>query len=103
MAGASVFVLPSFWEGFGIPALEAMGLGVPVVVSNVGSLPEVVGEAGILVDPYKPQDIALGIKKALENKEKLVKLGYRQVKKFSWEKTAKKVIEVLEEVGGKNV
>jgi len=102
MAGASVFVLPSFWEGFGIPVLEAMSLGVPVVASNVGSLPEVVGGAGILVDPYKPQDIALGIKKALENKEKLVKLGYQQVKKFSWEKTAKKVVEVLEEVGGKN-
>jgi len=103
MAGASVFILPSFWEGFGIPVLEAMSLGVPVVASNVGSLPEVVGKAGILIDPYKPQDIALGIKKALENKEKLVKLGYQQVKKFSWEETVKRVVKVLEEVGGKNV
>ncbi|MGB9706962.1 MAG: glycosyltransferase family 4 protein [Microgenomates group bacterium] len=99
MAGAEVFVLPSFWEGFGIPVLEAMSLGVPVVASNVGALPEVVGEAGVLVDPNKPQEIALGIKKALENKEKLVKLGYQQVKKFSWEKTAQKTLEVLEEVG----
>jgi len=103
MVGAEVFVMPSFWEGFGIPVLEAMSLGVPVVASNIGSLPEVVGKAGILIDPYKPQDIALGIKKALENKEKLIKLGYQQVKKFSWEETAKMVVKVLEEVGGKNV
>jgi len=103
MAGASVFVLPSFWEGFGIPVLEAMSFGVPVAASNVGSLPEVVGKAGILVDPYRPKEIALGIKKALENKEKLVKLGYQQIKRFSWEETAKKVVKVLEEVGGKNV
>ena len=101
MAGASVFVLPSFWEGFGIPVLEAMSFGVPVVASNVGSLPEVVGKAGVLVDPYRPEEIALGIKKALENKEKLVKLGYQQIKKFSWEETARKVVKVLEEVGGK--
>src|SRR5436189_302000 len=52
IAGAKLFVLPSFWEGFGLDALNSMASGVPVVVSNVGSLPEVVGDAGILVDPY---------------------------------------------------
>ncbi|MGB9911194.1 MAG: glycosyltransferase family 4 protein [Microgenomates group bacterium] len=103
MKGAEVFVLPSFWEGFGIPVLEAMSLGVPVVASNVGSLPEVVNKAGILVNPYKPEEITYGIIKALENKEKLIKLGYQQVKKFDWQKTAQKIIKVLERVGGKNV
>lgn len=101
--GAEVFVLPSFWEGFGIPLLEAMKLGVPVVASKVGSLPEVVGKAGILVNPYEPKSIALGIEKALEKKEKLIKLGYQQVKKFTWQKSAIKIIRVLEKLGKKNV
>ena len=59
--GAKVFVLPSFWEGFGLDALNAMACGVPVVASNVGSLPEVVGDAGILVDPNNINSIAKGI------------------------------------------
>lgn len=99
MAGAKVFVMPSFWEGFGIPVVEAMAIGVPVVVSNAGSLPEVVGEAGIIVDPYKPEDIARGIKEALKNRAELTKRGLEQIKKFSWEKCAQKTLKVLEEVG----
>ena len=101
--GAKCFVLVSLYEGFGIPALEAMSFGCPVVVSNISSLPEVVGEAGILVDPYNIEDIAEGIKKAMKSRDNLVKKGYKQASKFSWEKTAKKVLAVLEEVGGKNV
>jgi len=101
--GAKCFVLVSLYEGFGIPALEAMSFGCPVVVSNISSLPEVVGEAGILVDPYNIGDITEGIKKAIKNKDKLIEKGYKQASKFSWEKTARKVLAVLEEVGGKNV
>jgi len=98
---ARCFVLVSLYEGFGLPVLEAMHYGCPVVASNVSSLPEVVGQAGILVDPNKPEEIAQGIKKAIENREELIKKGYQQAKKFSWEKCAKETLAVLEEVGGK--
>lgn len=98
--GAKVFVQPSYWEGFGIDTLSAMALGVPVVASNVGSLAEVVGDAGIIVDPYKPEDIARGINKVLNMSQKeynrVVKLGIDQAKKFSWERCASKTLEVLE-------
>jgi len=103
MAGAMVFVLPSFWEGFGIPVLEAMAVGTPVVASNVGSLPEIIDEAGILVDPYKPESIAKGIEEALSKSEELVKKGLRQVDKFNWLICAKKVIGILEKEAKKNV
>ena len=98
MAGAEVFVMPSFWEGFGIPVVESMACGVPVVVSNAGSLPEVVGEAGIIVDPYKPEEIAGGIKKAIQNKEQLINKGLKQAEKFSWEDCARKTLRVLNEI-----
>ena len=100
--GAKVFALPSFWEGFGLDALYAMACGGPVVVSNVGSLLEVVGDAGVLVDPYKPASIASGIVKVLSMDDleynKLVEKGLRQAEKFSWEKTARRTIEILEKV-----
>lgn len=95
---AQCFVLISLYEGFGLPALEAMHYGCPVVVSNVSSLPEVVGEAGILVDPNKTEEIANGIEKAIENREELIEKGYQQAKKFSWEKCAKETLKVLKEV-----
>ena len=103
MAGAKVFVLPSFWEGFGIPVLEAMAVGTPVVASRVGSLPEIVNGAGILVDPYKKESIANGIKEALNKKEELVKKGLEQSRQFNWLDCAEKVIKVLEKEGNKNV
>jgi len=100
IAGSKLFVLPSFWEGFGIDALNAMAVGVPVVVSDQGSLPEVVGKAGILVDPYQTKSIAAGIEKVLSLSEKdyneLVKKGLQQASKFSWQETAKRTLEVLE-------
>lgn len=105
IAGAKVFVLPSFWEGFGLDPLNAMASGIPVVVSRVGSLPEVVGDAGILVDPYNIDSIAEGVGEILESSkaeyEKFVKKGLEQARKFSWEKTARQTLGVLESV--KNV
>ena len=99
--GAKVFVLPSFWEGFGLDILNAMAAGIPVVASNVGSIPEVVGEAGILVDPNSINSIADGIGKVLsapkEKYNNIVTLGLIQAKKFSWEKTAKETMRVLED------
>lgn len=100
--GSRLFVLPSFWEGFGLDALNAMACGVPVVVSNAGSLPEVVGEAGILVDPYNIDSIARGILKVLSMPKleynKLVMKGLARAKKFSWQKTARETLEILERV-----
>jgi len=97
--GARLFVLPSFWEGFGLDALNAMACGVPVVVSNVGSLPEVVGNAGILVDPKSVESIAGGMEEVLlADKSKynsLIEAGLTQAKKFSWEKTARETLKVI--------
>ncbi len=98
---ASCFVLVSLYEGFGIPVLEAMNYGCPVVASNISSLPEVVKDAGILVDPYDIEEIAHGIKEALAQREMLVKKGFRQCHQFSWEKCARQTLKVLEEAGGR--
>lgn len=101
IAGAKIFVLPSFWEGFGLDVLSAMAVGTPVVVSKIGSLPEVVGDAGVYVDPKDVNSIAQGIKKVLNmNKieyNKMIERGFAQVKKFSWEKCAKQTLEALEQ------
>ncbi|HJX58966.1 MAG TPA: glycosyltransferase family 1 protein [Patescibacteria group bacterium] len=100
--GARLFVLPSFWEGFGLDPLNAMACGVPVVVSDVGSLPEVVGKAGVLVDPNNHQSIANGVLKVLSmgklEYNRLVQEGLDQAKKFSWEKTTRETIRILEGV-----
>lgn len=100
MKGAKLFVLPSVWEGFGLDVLNAMAVGTPVVLSNVGSLPEVAGDAGTYFEPCDEDDIAAKIKKVLSMKtsdyNELVKKSLNQVKKFSWESTARKTLEVLE-------
>lgn len=98
MKGASVFVMPSFWEGFGIPALEAMGAGTPLVCSNQGSLPEITKGSSLLVNPHKPDDIAKGIEKILKDKslrEKLIKNGKKQAKNFSWERCSRIILRTL--------
>lgn len=100
IAGAKVFALPSFWEGFGLDVVSAMACGVPVVTSKAGSLPEVAGSAGITVDPTDTDSIAKGILKVLTmNKidyNRVVRAGLNQVKKFSWEKLARETMEILE-------
>jgi glycosyltransferase involved in cell wall biosynthesis len=100
IAGAKVFCLPSFHEGFGLDVLNAMACGIPVVTSDKGSLPEVAGDAGVYVDPNSPKSIAGGIDKVLSMDDieynRLVAYGLEQVKKFSWEKTALKTLEALE-------
>lgn len=100
-SGASVFVYPSLYEGFGQPILEAMTCGCPVVTSKISSMPEVAGEAAILVDPMSVESIAEGIKKALKNRQDLIEEGYRQAKKFSWEKCARETLEVYKGVIGR--
>ncbi|MFC1625527.1 glycosyltransferase family 4 protein [Patescibacteria group bacterium] len=100
--GAKVFVLPSFWEGFGLDVLSAMACGVPVIVSNVGSLPEVVGNAGYFIDPKSSDDIADKLKKVLTldkfEYNKVVEKGVSKAQKFSWEETARKTIAIIENV-----
>lgn len=98
---ALCFVLPSLYEGFGLPVLEAMQNGCPVITSNVSSLPEAGGDAALYVNPEDVDDIASKMKTLIENRkirEELVKKGYNQVKKFSWEKTAKETLSALEQV-----
>lgn len=101
--GAVCFCLPSLYEGFGFPVLEAMREGVPVVASNISSLPELVEDAGILVNPESTEDIARGIKKVLvmstTERKKIIEKGYQQIKKFTWEKAARQTISILEEAG----
>ncbi len=99
---ADLFVFPSFYEGFGIPPLEAMACGCPVVCSNAASLPEVVGEAAIKFNPHNQEAIIKAIETVVDNpevKEMLIESGYEQIKKFSWEKTARETLKVFENLG----
>jgi len=101
--GASVFCLPSHYEGFGLPALEAMACGTPVVVSGRGSLPEVSGDAGILVNPDDPDSIAEGIRRALEDSElaaDLRKRGIERAKSFTWNRMAEQTLAVYRQLVG---
>ena len=98
---ASLFVFPSLYEGFGIPLLEAMACGTPLLASNVSSIPEVVGSAALLFDPYNINEMASVIDRVLTNKDlrqKLVQRGFERIKKYSWENTAKEILGVFEEV-----
>jgi glycosyltransferase involved in cell wall biosynthesis len=95
----SVFVYPSFYEGFGFPPLEAMACGAPVVTSNISSLPEVVGAAALTVDPYSVRDIAEAVRQILTNPELAAKLqaaGFKQVEQFNWENTAQKYLKLFQ-------
>ena len=97
---ASLFVYPSFYEGFGFPPLEALRAGLPVVSSNVSSLPEVLGKAALLVNPFRQSEIAEAMHLALTDKplrQRLISLGREQVEKFSWAKTAQEYIRIFSE------
>jgi glycosyltransferase involved in cell wall biosynthesis len=98
---AAAFVFPSLYEGFGLPPLEAMAMGAPVVTSNVSSLPEVLGEAAQFVNPEKVFDISRGIKQVLlddELRRRLIERGHQQVKRFSWQASVRRVLEIYREV-----
>lgn len=92
--GARCFALPSLYEGFGLPVLEAMAQNCPVVVSNISSLPEIAGNEGIYIDPMDVDSIVHGMKEGL----KVLHKSSSQVKKFRWEKAAKQTLEVLENI-----
>jgi len=98
---AKIFIYPSFFEGFGLPPLEAMACGVPTIVSNKSSLPEVVGDSAIMIDPQNINEISLAIKEILENKELnnyLTKKGVERAKKFNWDNTAKTILNLCKEL-----
>jgi glycosyltransferase involved in cell wall biosynthesis len=98
---AGVFVFPSLYEGFGLPPLEAMASGTPVVTSNVSSLPEVAGDAAVLVDPYDPQAIADGIYRVLTDdslRHDLKRRGLDRATQFSWESSVRRVREIYGQV-----
>ncbi|HLX56750.1 MAG TPA: glycosyltransferase family 1 protein [Ktedonobacteraceae bacterium] len=98
---ADVFVFPSFYEGFGVPPLEAMACGAPVVTSNTSSLPEVVGDAALLVDPRSINEIANSITRILESQqlqEELRQKGYQQAARYTWQKSAQKMLTVYRQV-----
>src|SRR5581483_2031486 len=98
---AAVFVFPSLYEGFGLPPLEAMASGTPVVTSNVSSLPEVAGDAAVLVDPYDPEAIADGIYRVLTDeslRRDLKRRGLARAAQFSWETSVRRVREIYAEV-----
>jgi glycosyltransferase involved in cell wall biosynthesis len=98
--GADLMVYPSLYEGFGLPPLEAMSCGTPVVTSNTTSLPEVVGDAGILVDPERKEDIAGAMWRVISDQTLQATLrakGFTRAKEFSWERTARSTLAAYEE------
>jgi glycosyltransferase involved in cell wall biosynthesis len=99
---AKVFVFPSLYEGFGLPPLEAMAHGTPVVTSNTSSLPEVVGNSAVLVNPENVFEIRKALYRALTDaalREKLKKCGYDQVQRFSWQSSVRRLIDVYRDLG----
>jgi len=102
-SSATLLAYPSFYEGFGLPPLEAMACGCPVITSNTSSLPEVVGEAGIMVNPYDTDSLVKAMRQVLTDaklRDDMIRKGFEQSKRFSWEKTARETLEVYNKVAG---
>ncbi len=100
--GATCFIYPSLYEGFGLPPLEAMAAGIPVIASNTSSMPEVLGNAGILVDPGSEEDIGSSVIKVLSNSDLRREMSNKGISRsalFSWEKTAAQTLKVYESLG----
>lgn len=98
-----MFVFPSLYEGFGLPPLEAMACGTPVVCSNAASLPEVVGDAAVTVDPYDVDALAEAMQRVLADRdlrEDLRARGLARARQFTWERTARETLAVYREVCG---
>lgn len=103
LEGANFFCFPSLFEGFGLPVLEAQHYGIPVMTSNNSSLPEVAGDAAILVDPLNVDEIAAAMLRLSQDeayRQELIALGYENVKRFSWQKAARETLAVLEKAAG---
>jgi glycosyltransferase involved in cell wall biosynthesis len=101
---AAAFVFPSLYEGFGLPPLEAMASGTPVVTSNVSSLPEVAGDAAVLVDPYDVDSIVDGMRQVLSDPARAAELrrrGVERAREFSWARSVEKTLQVYQQVGGR--
>jgi glycosyltransferase involved in cell wall biosynthesis len=102
-AGAELFVFPSEYEGFGLPPLEAMATGVPVVCSGATSLPEVVGDAAVLIDPGSTAELAAAITHVLDSKllaSELREKGFERVRQFSWDSAAQRIMRIYEQAVG---
>jgi glycosyltransferase involved in cell wall biosynthesis len=98
-AGAEIFVYPSIYEGFGLPVIEAMASGVPVITSGVTALPEVAGNAAVYADPFDVDSIAAGIQRLADDKALCAELsqkGLVRAAQFDWQRTAQKTWQVLE-------
>jgi glycosyltransferase involved in cell wall biosynthesis len=102
---ADLFVFPSFYEGFGLPPLEAMACGTPVVVSDLSSLPEVVGDGALLIPPQEIEALAEAMEKALSDpslREELRSKGLERAKRFTWSEAAKRLLTIYEQMGGED-
>ncbi len=98
---ARIFVYPSFFEGFGFPPLEAQACGTPVIAANRTSLPEVIGKSGILVDPWRIDELTQTLKEVLNNnqlRERLIAAGFKNVQKFNWGVTARKTLNLFSQL-----
>ena len=103
-SGADLFVFPSLYEGFGLPPLEALACGTPVVCSNAASLPEVVGDAAVTFDPHNVEEMADAMRRVLANRdlrEYLRQRGLQRAAQFTWERTARETVKVYEQVLGR--
>jgi alpha-1,3-rhamnosyl/mannosyltransferase len=99
LKGALILAYPSLYEGFGFPPLQAMSLGVPVVTTNAGALPETVGDGGVIVEPQQPESLAIAISKLLADgkvREQFIKAGFERVKEFTWDKCAQGLVSLYE-------